>query len=176
MPLSWTISHPQRLLIAVAKGEVAPHEFGAYLAAVERESAAAYRKMFEVTGLTGGLDATRLQSVGRAVEEHARRSAIGPIAIVATTDEAFVAAMVYAEAAAVDRPLQIPRAARRLPLARRLGSGRDSRQRLRRLRAALRSFGSNQRVLDAGSSGLISKAGMGRIVGSARSPAPSLTL
>jgi len=28
MPLSWTISHPQRLLIAVAKGEVAPHEFG----------------------------------------------------------------------------------------------------------------------------------------------------
>jgi hypothetical protein len=107
MPLQWTISHPQRLVLAVAKGEVAPHEFGRYIAAVEAEQAGSYAKMFDVSGLTGDLGDALLQSVGRAVQEQARKHPIGPIAIVATTSRAYFQASTYAQHAAVDRPLRI---------------------------------------------------------------------
>lgn len=107
VPLQWTISHPQRLVLAVAKGEVAPHEFSNYLAAIDDAKASGYRKMFDITGLTGELGDSLLRSVGRAVQERAREVTIGPIAIVATSDEAYFQAVAYADFAKVDRPLRI---------------------------------------------------------------------
>jgi hypothetical protein len=107
VPFQWTISHPQRLVLAVARGLVAPHEFGNYFAAVERANAAGYRKMVDISGLTGELSDGLLQSLGRATQEQARRQPIGPIAIVATGDRAFYLATLYAKAASADRPLKI---------------------------------------------------------------------
>ncbi|HTR85582.1 MAG TPA: hypothetical protein VMI56_13970 [Reyranella sp.] len=107
MPLQWTISHPQRLVLAVAKGEVAPHEFSSYVGAIDQAKASGYRKMFDITGLTGQLGDSLLQSVGRAVQEKAREEAIGPIAIVATSDDAYRQAAAYADFARVERPLRI---------------------------------------------------------------------
>jgi hypothetical protein len=106
MPLSWTISHPQRLVIAVAKGDVAPHEFGAYLEAMQ--PAGGYRKMFVVSGLSTVFDTALMKSVGNAVRDHAQREPIGPIAIVADNQAAYVSAIVYAEAVqGLDRPIRI---------------------------------------------------------------------
>ncbi|WP_296382975.1 hypothetical protein [Reyranella sp.] len=50
MPLSWTISRPQRLVIAVARGDVAPHAFGAYIEAMQ--PVGPYRRMFVVSGMS----------------------------------------------------------------------------------------------------------------------------
>jgi hypothetical protein len=106
MPLSWTISHPQRLVIAVVKGEVAPHEFGGYVEAMQKVGS--YRKMFVATGMTTVFDDVLMKSVGRAVRDHAEREALGPIAIVADTTAAHASATVYAEAVAgLDRPIRI---------------------------------------------------------------------
>jgi hypothetical protein len=106
MPLSWTISHPQRLVIAVARGDVAPHEFGGYIEAMQ--PVGGYRKMFVVSGMSTVFDTALMRSVGNAVRDHARREPIGPIAIVADTDAAWSSAMVYAESVqGLDRPIRI---------------------------------------------------------------------
>lgn len=106
MPLSWTISHPGRLVIAVARGEVAPHEFGAYIEAMQ--PVGSYRKMFVVSGMSSVFDTALMQSVGRAVRDHAAREPIGPIAIVADNEAAYASAMVYTEAVrGLERPIRI---------------------------------------------------------------------
>jgi hypothetical protein len=106
MPLSWTISHPQRLVIAVAKGEVAPHEFGAYIEAMQ--SVGSYRKMFVVRGMSTVFDAVLMKTVGDAARTQAQRETLGPIAIVAETEPAYQSAVIYGDAARdIDRPIRI---------------------------------------------------------------------
>jgi hypothetical protein len=106
MPLSWTISHPQRLVIAVARDGVAPHEFGAYIEAMQ--PVGAYRKMFVVSGMSTVFDTALMRSVGNAVLDHARREPIGPIAIVADNEAAYASAMVYVDAVrGLQRPIRI---------------------------------------------------------------------
>jgi hypothetical protein len=107
MPLHWTISHPQRMVLAVAKGQVAPHEFGDYIAAVDEAKASSYAKLFDITGLTGDLGEALLKSVARAVQNSAAKGPLGPIAIVASSDRAFFQAQLYAQEASVARPLKI---------------------------------------------------------------------
>jgi hypothetical protein len=106
MPLSWTISHPQRLVIALARGDVAPHEFGAYLEAMQ--PVGGYRRMFVVSGMSTVFDQALMKSLGRAARDHAEREKIGPIAIVADNEAAYASALLYAEAAqGIDRPIRI---------------------------------------------------------------------
>lgn len=107
MPLHWTISHPRRMVLAVAKGQVMPHEFGGYITGVEQAKAGGYAKLFDVTGLTGDLGEAVLKSVARAVQDSAAKGRLGPIAIVATSDRAFSQAQTYAHEASVERPLKI---------------------------------------------------------------------
>ena len=106
MPLSWTISHPQRLVIAVARDEVAPHEFGTYLEAMQ--PVGGYAKMFVVSGMSTVFDTALLQSVGQAVRDHAARETLGPFAVVADNEAAYALAMVYADAVrGLPRPIRI---------------------------------------------------------------------
>jgi hypothetical protein len=106
MPLSWTVSHPQRLVIAVARGDVAPHEFGAYLEAMQ--PIGAYRRMFMVSGMSTVFDTALMRSVGNAARDQARRGKLGPIAIVADNTAAYTSALAYADAAqGIDRPIRI---------------------------------------------------------------------
>ena len=107
MPLHWTISHPQRLVLAVAKGEVTAAEFGAYITAIEDANARGYAKLFDVSGLSRALSDALLQTVARAVQLKAAKSPLGPIAIVAGSGGAHSQAHFYAHAATVDRPLRI---------------------------------------------------------------------
>jgi hypothetical protein len=106
MPLSWTISHPQRLVIAVARGEVAPHEFGAYLTAMR--PVGGYRKMFVVSGVSSVFESALLKSVARAVRDHAARERLGPFAVVADDEAAYASALAYAETVqGLERPIRI---------------------------------------------------------------------
>jgi hypothetical protein len=107
VPLQWTISHPQRLVLAVAKGEVAADEFSGYVAAIEAGQAAGYRKVFDISGLSGGLDDALLESIGRTVRDQARKHPIGPMAIVAASDDSYLQALAYVQHVAADRPLRI---------------------------------------------------------------------
>jgi hypothetical protein len=48
-----------------------------------------------------------IRTLGRVIERYALTGKIGPVAIVATTDEAFRQAQVFASAARAERPLRV---------------------------------------------------------------------
>jgi hypothetical protein len=107
MPLHWTVSHPQRLVIAIAKGDVQAQEVENYLADIFAQGGAPYRKMFDVSQTETAFDESVLKGFAETVRRHAAAGRIGPVAIVATSDESFRQAGVFAEAATVDRPMKI---------------------------------------------------------------------
>src|SRR6266704_3414677 len=78
MPVHWTVSHPQRLVVAVTKDKVTVADIEQYFAGVTADGAMAYRKIFEIT--------------------HAPMAA---------SDESFAQAQTFAAASPARRPLAI---------------------------------------------------------------------
>jgi hypothetical protein len=107
MPVHWTISHPSRLVIAVAKDEVKVEDIEKYFTGVTTEGAMAYRKIFEIGASAMALSEDNLKGLGQRVVLYAQHGQVGPIAIVAGSDETFSQAQVFAGAATADRPLRI---------------------------------------------------------------------
>lgn len=107
MPVHWTVSHPQRLVIAVAKGMVTVADIEQYFAGVTAEGGMSYRKIFEVTHSLTALSEENLKALGQRVVFYARHGQIGPLAIVAESDESYAQAEIFAAAAQVERPLRI---------------------------------------------------------------------
>jgi len=107
MPVHWTISHPARLVIAVAKDDVNVADIEQYFAAVTAEGAMAYRKIFEVTATPTALSDENMQALGQRIMLYAQHGQVGPVAIVAGSDESYAKVEVFARAARARRPLQI---------------------------------------------------------------------
>jgi hypothetical protein len=106
MALDWTISHPDQLVMAAAKGDVSPREIEDYFHGVSLEGGMAYAKMFLVDS-GSMLSDQNIRTLGGIIERYALTGKIGPVAIVATTDEAFRQAQVFAAAARAERPLRV---------------------------------------------------------------------
>src|SRR5262245_62841722 len=107
MPVHWTVSHPQRLVVAVAKDDVTVADIEQYFAGVTAEGGMSYRKIFEITHTPQALSEDNLKTLGQRVVFYAQHGQIGPLAIVAASDESYAKARIFAEAATVSRPLQI---------------------------------------------------------------------
>jgi hypothetical protein len=107
MPVHWTISHPQRLVVAVAKEPVTVADIEQYFAGVTADGGMAYRKIFEITQTPMALSEDNLRALGRRVMFYAQHGQIGPLAIVAASDESYAQAQIFADSATVRRPLQI---------------------------------------------------------------------
>jgi hypothetical protein len=106
MALEWAISHPDQLVMAASKGDVSPGEIENYFHGVSLEGGMAYAKMFLVDSASM-LSDENIKTLGRVIERYALIGKIGPVAIVATTDEAFRQAQVFASAARAERPLRV---------------------------------------------------------------------
>ena len=107
MPVQWTVSHPTRLVIAIAKGELRLTDIETYLDEVVTANALAYRKIFDMTQVTPRLSDDDLMALGARIRAYIALGEIGPLAIVATTDESYEQAMMFATLAVADRPLRI---------------------------------------------------------------------
>ena len=107
MPVHWTISHPQRLVVAVAKDQVTVADIEQYFAGVTAAGGMAYRKIFEITHTPTALSEENLKALGQRVIFYAQHGQVGPVAIVAASDDSYAQAQIFAQAAAVRRPLQI---------------------------------------------------------------------
>ena len=107
MPVHWTISHPTRLVVAVAKDDVKVEDIEQYFAGVTAGGAMSYRKIFEITHTPMALSDENLRALGQRVVFYAQHGQIGPLAIVAASDESYAQAKIFAESAQVRRPLQI---------------------------------------------------------------------
>jgi hypothetical protein len=107
MPVHWTISHPQRLVVAVAKEPVTVADMEQYFAGVTADGGMAYAKIFEITHSPLAISEENLKALGQRVMFYAQHGQIGPLAIVAASDESYAQAQIFANAATVKRPLQI---------------------------------------------------------------------
>jgi hypothetical protein len=67
----------------------------------------AYRKIFEITHTPMALSEENLKALGQRVMFYAQHGQIGPLAIVASSDESFAQAQIFAVAAPARRPLAI---------------------------------------------------------------------
>src|SRR3954468_1804659 len=107
MPVSWTISHPARLVIALAKNDLKVEDIEQYFAGVTAEGAMSYRKIFEIAATPVAINNETLKTLGQRVILYAQHGQIGPVAIVAGSDESYAKAQAFASAANGGRPLQI---------------------------------------------------------------------
>jgi hypothetical protein len=107
MPVHWTISHPNRLVVAVAKDEVIVRDIEQYFAGVTAEGGMSYRKIFEITHTPMALSEENLRALGARMIYYAEHGQVGPVAIVAASEASYAQAQLFAQAARVSRPLQI---------------------------------------------------------------------
>ena len=98
MPVHWTVSHPQRLVVAVTKDQVTVADIEQYFAGVTADGAMAYRKIFEITHAPMAISEENLKALGQRVVFYAQHGQIGPVAIVAASDESFAQAQLSAAA------------------------------------------------------------------------------
>lgn len=107
MPVHWTISHPHKLVVAVAKDRVTTADIERYFADVTAEGGMGYRKIFEITDTPEALSDENLRALGARVVLYAQHGQVGPLAIVAASDTSFHQARIFAAAATARRPLAI---------------------------------------------------------------------
>ena len=107
MPVHWTISHPQRLVVAVAKETVSVSDIEQYFAGVTDAGGMAYRKIFEITHTPMAISEDNLKALGQRISFYAQHGQVGPLAIVAASNESYAQAQTFASAAIARRPLQI---------------------------------------------------------------------
>lgn len=108
MPVQWTISHPTRLVVAVAKGELCLTDIEEYLDGVVTADALPYRKIFDTTAVASlKLGEDDMMLLGARIRAYVAMDRMGPLAIVATTDRAYRQARLFAALAVADRPLKI---------------------------------------------------------------------
>lgn len=107
MPVQWTISHAERLVVAVAKEEVTTADIERYFAGITADGAMGYRKIFEITHALTALSDDNLRTLGQRVVLYAQHGQVGPLALVAASDESFRQAKTFAAAATARRPLAI---------------------------------------------------------------------
>jgi hypothetical protein len=107
MPVQWSVSHPNRLVIAIATGNVDLADIEAYLDCLLRENLQAYRKLFDVSRGTLRLSDDHHMALGARIRAYVPFGPLGPVAIVVRKDESYEDAMMFATLATADRPLQI---------------------------------------------------------------------
>lgn len=107
MPVQWTVSHPTRLVIAVARGNLRLLDIEHYLDGVMTANALPYRKIFDMTQATPNLTDDELMTLGGRIRAYIPLSKIGPLAIVATTEKSYGQARMFAALAEADRPIKI---------------------------------------------------------------------
>ena len=67
MPVHWTISHANKLVVAVAKDQVTVSDIEKYFAGMTADGAMAYRKIFEITHTPMALSEENLRALGERV-------------------------------------------------------------------------------------------------------------
>ena len=107
MSLSWCVSHPSRLVLVIAKGEFEQREFTDLLRNIDKAKASAYRKLVDITGLTGRFPAVAIREFARTVRQRERERTVGPIAIVAGSTLAHAHASQFSSQAQGERLIMI---------------------------------------------------------------------
>jgi hypothetical protein len=107
MALSWSISHPSRLVLVLARGEFQSVDLMRLLGAIDSAKASSYRKLIDISRLTDSMSPAVLREFAQIVRHRERQRNVGPIAIVASTAGASRLANRFADDARGERLIEI---------------------------------------------------------------------
>jgi hypothetical protein len=107
MPITWTISHTERLVSARGKGPVKIADFEAYFDNIVVSGAATYRKYFDSSDIEPQLSDTDLMSLGARVSAYAELGRAGAMAIVVSSQAGYELAARYTNLARGERAARI---------------------------------------------------------------------
>jgi hypothetical protein len=105
--MSWCISHPSRLVIAVAKGELDPQDMMEFVTRIDAANARPYAKMVDVTGVTSVFSAEKIHRFARLIRRREDESEVGPIGVVAGSPDVHRQAVLFAKQAQRYRPIKV---------------------------------------------------------------------
>jgi stage II sporulation SpoAA-like protein len=105
--MSWCISHPRRLVIAVAKGELDPQDMMEFVTSVDAANARPYRKMVDVTGVTALFSADKIRRFARLIRQREDESEVGAIGVVAGSPDVHRQAVLFTKQAQRYRPIRV---------------------------------------------------------------------
>jgi hypothetical protein len=107
MPITWTISDTDRLVIARARGDVTLQDIEALLDDVVVKDALAYRKLFDGREAVGKYDDRDVLLLGARISAYASLNLTGAAAIVVSTQTQYDAAMRFANVGKARRPVRV---------------------------------------------------------------------
>ena len=107
MPITWTISEPDRLVSARAHGTVTLQDIEALLDDVVVKDALGYRKLFDGRESVGKYDDKDVLLLGARIQAYATLNLTGAAAIVVANKEQFDVALRFANIAKAKRPIRV---------------------------------------------------------------------
>ena len=106
MPITWTISEPDRLVSARAHGSVTLQDIEALLDDVVVKDALSYRKLFDGRESVGKYDDKDVLLLGARIQAYATLNLTGAAAIVVANRDQFDVALRFANIAKAKRPIR----------------------------------------------------------------------
>jgi len=97
MPAAWTISHPSRLVVAVAKDELHVSDVERYLGALDAAGALPYRQLFDISNVHKPLSPLDIRQIVHKARAYAKAGPVGPLAVVVASDLALNRAKVFGD-------------------------------------------------------------------------------
>ena len=107
MPIKWTISHPDRMVMMQADGEITLPEAEEYLDALVVADAMAYAKLVDCTTMVTHVSDDEMMQLGARIRAYASVMKGGPLVFVVTSPELHDYVRRYINLAAADRPVKI---------------------------------------------------------------------
>ena len=107
MPIKWTISHPDRMVMMQADGEISLPEAEEYLDALVVADAMAYAKLVDCTTMVTHVSDDEMMQLGARMRAYASVMKGGPLAFVVTSPELHDYVRRYINLAAAERPVKI---------------------------------------------------------------------
>jgi hypothetical protein len=107
MPIHWTINHASRTVMATAKGDLSLNDVDDYLDGIARSATLSYRKLFDLSQSSPALSKEQSSTLSARIIAYSNLSAMGPVAIVAISEESYEKARLFEALTLAKRPLKI---------------------------------------------------------------------
>jgi hypothetical protein len=107
MAILWTVSHPERLVVAVGQDAVTATDILFCVDGMLKAGVISYRKIYDMTLVAVTMPQLDLRSVGKRMAAMADNQGSGPVAIVVSSNGIEGSARHFEEASAARRPVRI---------------------------------------------------------------------
>ena len=107
MPISYSISHAARMVVASGEGDVSASDLQDALMAVMRENAIPYAKLIDMTFAPLTLRRAGIRAVAERMKLFNKDRKVGPLAVVVASELAKEMIEQFDELVEADRPLKI---------------------------------------------------------------------